>query len=180
MLGFVPQSSNLKAKGLSMIITKRVALIFVVLVSCVACDQATKSVAQSFLSESELWSLLGDTVRLQLAYNQGAFLGFGATLPEAFQAGLLSIGVGGLLLVLLGFTLFSKSTSTLEILAFSLLLAGGAGNLIDRVICGYVVDFMNIGISSLRTGIFNVADIAVSVGVLILIADSLYERKESV
>ncbi|NOU23715.1 MAG: signal peptidase II, partial [Methyloglobulus sp.] len=64
--------------------------------------------------------------------------------------------------------------------AYSLLLAGGAGNLIDRVMCGYVVDFMNIGVGSLRTGIFNVADIAVSVGVLILIADSLYGRKTNV
>jgi signal peptidase II len=163
-----------------MAITKRIILVFIVLVSCVACDQTTKSVAQSFLSETEVWSFLGDTVRLQLAHNQGAFLGFGASLPEGFRAGIFSVGVGALLLVLLGFTLFSKSASSLEILAFSLLLAGGMGNLIDRMICGYVIDFMNIGIGSLRTGIFNVADIAVSVGVLVLIADSLYERKERV
>lgn len=160
-----------------MTITKRVALIFIVLVSCVACDQTTKSVAQSFLSESEVWSFLGDTVRLQLAHNHGAFLGLGATLPEAFRSGLFSVGVGGLLLVLLGFTLFYKSASSLEILAFSLLLAGGAGNLIDRVMCGYVVDFMNIGIGSLRTGIFNVADIAVSLGVFILFVGSFKNSK---
>lgn len=163
-----------------MTITKRIALVFIVLVSFVACDQTTKSVAQSLLSESEAWSFLGDTVRLQLAHNQGAFLGLGASLPETFRAGLFSVGVGVLLLVLLGVTLFSKSASLLEILAYSLLLAGGAGNLIDRVMCGYVVDFMNIGVGSLRTGIFNVADIAVSVGVLILIADSLYGRKTNV
>jgi signal peptidase II len=163
-----------------MTITKRIILVFIVLISCVACDQTTKSVAQSFLSKSEVRSFLGDTVRLQLAHNQGAFLGLGATLPEAFRSGLFSVGVGALLLVLLGFTLFSKSASTLEILAFSLLLAGGAGNLIDRVMCGYVVDFMNIGVGSLRTGIFNVADIAVSAGVLALIADSLYRRKANV
>jgi signal peptidase II len=163
-----------------MTITKRIALIFVVQVSCVACDQTTKSVAQLFLSESGVWSFLGDTVRLQLAHNQGAFLGLGATLPDASRIGIFSVGVGGLLLVLLGFTLFSKSTSTLEILAFSLLLAGGAGNLIDHVICGYGVDFMNIGIGSLCTGIFNVADIAVSLGVLILVVDTLRKQKPSI
>ena len=50
-------------------------------------------------------------------------------------------------------------------------LAGGASNLIDRFTHGgYVVDFINLGIGSLRTGIFNVADIAITLGVLILLA----------
>lgn len=163
-----------------MTITKRIILIIIVLVSCVACDQTTKSVAQSFLSEAQVWSFLGDTVRLQLAHNTGAFLSLGAALPEASRTWIFLVGTGGFLLVLLGFTLFSKSASTVEILAYSLLLAGGVGNLIDRVMYGYVVDFLNIGIGPLRTGVFNVADIAVSVGVLILIADSLYERNKSI
>ena len=70
-----------------MSITKRIVLIFIVLVSCVGCDQATKSIAQSFLSETEVWSFLGDTVRLQLAHNHGAFLSLGDSLPHAWRDG---------------------------------------------------------------------------------------------
>jgi signal peptidase II len=163
-----------------MTIAKRVLLVTTVLVSCVGCDQTTKSVAQSFLSETDVWSLWGDTVRLQLAYNSGAFLSLGATLPEAWREGIFSVGTSGLLLVLLGSALFSKSASTLEILAYSLMLAGGVGNLIDRVMNSYVVDFINIGVGSLRTGVFNLADIAVSFGVLMLITGSLRDKTKSV
>jgi signal peptidase II len=159
-----------------MTITKRFALIVAILISCVGCDQATKIAAQLWLPESQVWSFLGDTFRLQLAHNTGAFLSLGSALPEAWRAAIFSIGTGGLLLVLLGYTLFSKSATSLEILAYSLLLAGGVGNLADRVMCGYVVDFMNIGIGSLRTGIFNVADIGISVGALMLMFETLPKR----
>ncbi|MFA6163108.1 MAG: signal peptidase II [Methylobacter sp.] len=158
---------------------KRFVLIFIVLVSCVSCDQTTKTLAQSFLSEREVWSFLGDTVRLQLAHNHGAFLGLGASLPTDWREGLFSVGVGGMLLFLLGLALFSKSTSSLVLLAFALMFAGGVGNLMDRLMYnGYVVDFINIGVGSLRTGIFNVADIAVTAGVFMLIADMLNEKNK--
>lgn len=163
-----------------MSITKRFVLIFITVVSCVGCDQTTKSVAKSLLSETETLSFLNDTVRLQLAYNQGAFLGLGSSLPEPWRQTLFSIGVGFILLALLGYALFSKSASSSVIFAFALLFSGGIGNLMDRLMySGHVVDFMNIGIDSLRTGIFNVADIAVTIGVLILIAGELREQNKN-
>ena len=131
------------------------------------------------LSETEVWSFVGDTFRLQLTHNTGAFLSLGATLPEASRVVVFSLCVGLLLMVLLGYILFSKSVSYLEILAYSLLLTGDVGNLIDRVQLGYVIDFMNIGIGTLRSGIFNVADMAVTPGVLVLIADSIRRRSQS-
>lgn len=162
-----------------MTITKRFFLIFVVLVSCVGCDQTTKSVAKSFLSETEVLSFFGDTVRLQLAHNQDAFLGMGASLPAAWREVIFSFGVGAILLTLLGYVLLSKSVSRSAIIAFALLFAGGVGNLIDRLMfSGYVVDFINIGIGSLRTGVFNVADIAVTAGVLILFAGRQREQNK--
>jgi len=148
---------------------KRALLVFIVLVSCVGCDQVTKSVAQSFLSETEVWSFWGDTVRLQLAHNHGAFLGLGSSLPENLREMLFSFAVAGMLIALLGYILFSKSASPSSILAYALLLAGGLGNLIDRLIYGgYVVDFINMGIGPIRTGVFNVADVVVVVGALML------------
>lgn len=151
-----------------MAITTRPLFIATVLVTCISCDQTTKSVAQSFLSQTETLSFWGDSFRLQLAHNTGAFLSMGSALPEIWRTGLFSAGVAIMLLLLLGYILFTKSASSLELLALSLLLAGGASNLIDRMLFGYVIDFMNIGVGSLRTGVFNVADIAVSIGALLL------------
>jgi len=153
-------------------LAKRMVLTFIVLISCVGCDQASKSVAQSLLSETEVWSFWGDVVRLQVAHNHGAFLGLGSSLPETLRDGVFSFGIAGMLMALLFQALFSKSASPSSILAYALLSAGGLGNLIDRLMYGgYVVDFINMGIGPIRTGVFNVADVIVVVGVLILVVD---------
>lgn len=153
---------------------KRWVIIFVVFVSCVGCDQATKSVARSVLSESGTWSCLGDTVRLQLVYNKGGFLSLGASLPAHWRKGLFIIGAGSLLMAALAYAVLSKPRSFPAVLAASLVSAGGAGNLYDRIAYGgVVVDFLNIGIGPVRTGIFNVADVAIFIGLLILISAAL-------
>lgn len=151
-------------------LSKRVVLTLIVLISCVGCDQASKSVAKSLLSETAVWSFWGDTLRLQLANNHGAFLSLGSSLPEKLRDGLLSLGVAGMLSALLSYILFSKSASPSSILAYALLLAGGVSNLIDRLMYGgYVVDFINIGIGPIRTGVSNVADVVVVAGALMLL-----------
>ena len=89
-------------------IAKRLPLILFVLFACVGCDQTAKSVAQSYLSQTEVWSLLGDTVRLQLAHNHGAFLSLGASLSEVWRQTLFNVGVGALLLGVFIYAQFSK------------------------------------------------------------------------
>lgn len=156
---------------------KRLTLILLVLVACVACDQTTKAYASAHLSLTHTWSFLGDTLRLQLAHNQGAFLGMGASLPVVWRKALLLSGIGVVLLALLGYAVFSRSTSTLMTLSLALVFSGGASNLADRIINGgYVVDFLNIGIGPLRTGIFNVADVAITTGIVILLAGMLRKQ----
>jgi len=159
---------------------KRLALILVVLIGCVGCDQTTKSVAQSYLPYTEVQSFLGDTVRLQLTHNHGAFLSLGASLPEFWRQVLFNVGVGVLLLGLFGYALFSRQVPRIGVLAIALYIAGGASNLADRVAYGgYVVDFINLGIGPLRTGIFNVADIFIVAGALTLIAGKLHQERNS-
>jgi signal peptidase II len=155
-------------------ITKRLILILIVMVTCVGCDHTTKSVARSSLHHAEVWSFLGDTVRLQLTHNIGAFLGMGASLPEFWRIALFNVGVGALLLGLLAYALLAKHIATSAVVAIALLFAGGLSNLTDRLLHGgYVVDFINLGVGALRTGIFNVADIFISIGIVLLAASSL-------
>ena len=78
-----------------------------------------------------------------------------------------------MLLALLAYTLLAKSSQGLFVFALALILSGGSSNLIDRFVNeGYVVDFINLGAGSLRTGIFNVADIAIVVGASLLCVQS--------
>ena len=161
-----------------MSIAKRFALIFVVLVGCVGCDQTTKSIAQSYLPSTVAWSFLGDTVRLQLTHNPGAFLGLGNSMPE-FWRHLIFFNVGGtaLLFGLLGYALFAKQLHPLGVFAIALFFAGGVSNVIDRwTYGGYVVDFINIGIGPVRTGIFNFADMFIMAGGAILLASARHRN----
>jgi signal peptidase II len=147
---------------------RRAALLALV-AACVGCDQGTKRLAESHLSPGERISLLGDTVRLELAHNPGAFLGLGSALPERGRALLFTWGVG---LIVLGalFVAFRARTPARMAAAGALAAAGGLGNLWDRIATGgWVVDFLNLGIGPLRTGIFNVADVAIMTAVVLLI-----------
>lgn len=66
-------------------------------------------------------------------------------------------------------------------MVWSLALSGGVGNLLDRVLHDRrVVDFMNLGIAGLRTGIFNVVGGCITIGVLLVAFDALHQRIDSV
>jgi signal peptidase II len=160
--------------------SKRVILIILVSVSCVSCDQTTKSIAAANLPNMKILSYFGNTLRLQLTYNPGAFLSLGSSLPEVIRHSIFTVGTCFILLGVLAFALFSRPGRLSVVLAFSLFLAGGIGNLIDRIIHhGSVVDFINIGIGSLRTGIFNIADVVIMGGFIFLFFGVLRKQKEN-
>jgi signal peptidase II len=160
--------------------TKRLLLILAILFSCVGCDQATKSIAKAHLSGAQPIILLGDTVRLELARNYGAFLSLGSSLGESSGGILLSVVVGLVLAALLGYVFVTRPQNPLVGVSIALIVGGGVSNLIDRLrYGGYVIDFLNVGIGSLRTGIFNVADMAIMAGVLLwALSDRLWKEQD--
>ena len=133
------------------------------------CDQVTKQVAAEELVPGTVQPLLGDFFRLSYAENKGAFLSWGAEWSEGFQAFLLHFLPVVMLVGLLGYTFFSKQLSHWQIIAFSFIIGGGVSNIYDRLLYGRVVDFMNMGIGELRTGIFNFADVSIMIGLFILL-----------
>ena len=58
----------------------------------------------------------------------------------------------------------------------ALFIAGGVSNWVDRVVSGSVVDFMNVGVGWLRTGIFNFADVAIMLGITLFVLSDLSGR----
>ena len=149
-------------------------LVFVsVLVVCVGCDHASKYVATAVLEPPRAISLASGALHFELVYNAGAFLGLGAGLPPAVRTlllgGLVPIG----LLVLVAGVLRSATATPFQLAALGLIVGGGFGNWIDRILHdGHVTDFVSLGIGPLRTGIFNFADVAVVGGMLALLLAS--------
>jgi signal peptidase II len=141
-------------------------------VATVGCDRVTKHLATSVLEGQPTRSYLGDTVRLGYAENLGGFLSLGAGLPEGVRTGVFTVATGLVLLMLVAVAIRGR-WSGLRLAALVLFVAGGASNWIDRVLRGSVVDFLNVGLGSLRTGIFNVADMAIMLGVALLLLAEL-------
>lgn len=146
----------------------RTCLICLLLFATVGCDQVTKLVVRDSLPLTGPISYLNDSIRLQYARNPGAFLSLGAGLPENARFWIFNIAVT-IFLIALALSLFSKKqTRTITLIGLSLVLGGGIGNLIDRFFFGSVTDFLVLGVGQLRTGIFNFADLAVVMGILLI------------
>ena len=133
-------------------------------------DQWTKIWAVKSVKGAPTQSYLGDLFRLEYAENSGAFLSFGSTMNVETRFWIFTVGVSLFLLFPAYYLFKEKSTSWVQPMAMAGVVAGGIGNLIDRIFRPnhVVVDFMNMGIGSLRTGIFNVADMAILFGVIAL------------
>lgn len=138
------------------------------MVTTVGCDRVTKHVATSTLAGRPVRSLMADTVRLAYVENTGAFLGLGAGLPIEARTALFTVATAALLLGLVAYGIRLRWTGW-PAFGLTLFVAGGVSNWIDRVLHGSVIDFINVGVGPLRTGVFNVADVAIMLGVAIVL-----------
>ncbi|MEM7539323.1 MAG: signal peptidase II [Chloroflexota bacterium] len=150
--------------------TIRLSLLICMLILCVGCDQATKTLAQQNLMGQAPQSFLNGLFRLHYAENPGAFLSLGANLSPEVRFWIFTVLASALLIGMAVFLIrYAQQMSIGMALATTLLLGGGFSNLIDRVFNeGRVVDFMVIGVDtewiSLYTGVFNFADMAIMTG----------------
>jgi signal peptidase II len=158
----------------------RSVLVLLLLIFLVGCDQLTKEAAHQLLALQPPHSWFHDTIRLQYAENPGAFLSIGGGFSERLRVLLFQV-FPALCLLALTVVLFVQSMPRATVVAWSLVLSGGLGNLVDRIMNdGRVIDFMNIGIGSLRTGIFNVADVCITVGVVVLVLQALRQPRSPI
>jgi signal peptidase II len=157
--------------------TSRRILPLVLLITTVGCDRVTKHLAVAHLEGAPPRSYFHNTVRLEYAENSGAFLSLGADLPDGIRTAILTVGVA-LLLLFVAILAIRRHWDGLPLAGVALMWAGGVSNLIDRASNGRVVDFLNVGLGSLRTGIFNVADVAVMIGAFLIVAGELWPESK--
>lgn len=161
-------------------ISKKVAIVIGFMATSIGIDQYTKQIAVQKLKATPVQTFWWDTFRLQYAENNGAFLSLGSGLSDTTRFWTFTVLVTGFLIGLGIYMFRKKDISKLELISYSLVLGGGIGNLIDRwTRNGWVIDFMNMGIGELRTGIFNVADAVIMAGMFGLIIHSFLHKPET-
>jgi signal peptidase II len=149
----------------------RFAWVMAILLVCTSCDQMVKGIARNALLTSEPVSIWNDLVRMEYVENPGVVLGMGATLPYGIRIAFIFAFVA----ISLGVTLFfafrlPPSLRMIQLAALAFVSAGGLGNLLDRIFNhGQVIDFVSFGVGPLRTGIMNLADMAIFFGALIFL-----------
>lgn len=160
-------------------ISRTVGIIILILAN-IAIDQISKAIVRVEVIPGEIIPVINDTFILTNVENSGAFLGLGSDLSPLLKILLLLI----LPLLVLGFVIYyilkNKDLDRLSLIAFCCIIGGGIANVYDRIIYGSVTDFFHIDLGGVfRTGIFNVADMSVTFGMIMLLAASfIYRKKE--
>src|SRR3954451_5182950 len=142
-------------------------------------DQSTKRLARATPANFTPRHYLGHVITLVYTENAGAFLSIGSTLPEHVRTIVFDVIVAIGLLAALVVLFRGKVTSHGDDLALAFIIGGGIGNLIDRLrFAGRVTDFIYLQTGPLHTGVFNVADMAITFGVLWLLGTWAFARKD--
>ena len=139
-------------------------VLFMVMLN-VGCDQATKVAARNNIDRHETIEVVGSMFVLMKVENTGAFLSAGSGFSEPVRIAILLVLPAIILLLVLLYALRQKGLPRGALLGLACIVGGGIGNLYDRTLYGSVTDFMLIDFDVVRTGIFNMADVSIMVGV---------------
>jgi signal peptidase II len=161
-------------------ISRRLQLELWIAAAVIALDQAAKAVIRSRFDLHESLEIIPGFFNLTRVHNYGAAFGLMNAADLPFKTVALSI-VGAL--ALLSLAVYAATLPVEQLLArigLALIVGGAAGNLIDRLADGYVVDFVDVYWRDWHFWAFNVADAAITVGVAFMILDLLDVRTRRV
>jgi signal peptidase II len=156
---------------------EKAVLFFAILTGVLALDVGTKIAVQSNFFLYQQVDIVGEYVRLTYIHNPGA--AFGISLGSYSREIFLVLSIVALT-ALFGMYWFTPPDDHTRLVSIALICGGAIGNLIDRVRSSAgVVDFIDIGVGTVRWPIFNLADMAVTSGAIIL-ALSLWKEEQRV
>ena len=147
----------------------------------IAIDQISKAIVRSNMIEGARGEidLIKDYFQLIWVENKGAFLGMGSDMNPTLKLIFLLI----LPTLVLGYVIYyivkTKDLDRTSLIAFCCIVGGGIANVFDRIVYGQVTDFFFIKITdTLKTGIFNVADLSVTTGMILLLFSGVFHKKK--
>lgn len=155
----------------------RVLILSLVLFN-IGCDQVTKTIVRNNVDYNENIKIISKHFTLTKVENSGAFLSSGDSLPVPIKFVLLSL----LPLFVLGYGVYYVMTKTemnkLFISGICFVIGGGMGNLYDRLLYGSVTDFLHIDFVIFQTGVFNIADVSIMLGMVMILTHLYFKRAE--
>jgi len=150
-------------------LSRNVGIILLIIFN-IAIDQISKVIVRANIESREVIELIGDKFILTNVYNRGAFLGMGSDMNDTLRLILLLVLPSLVLGYLIYYIIVNKTLDKLSTIALSCIAGGGIANVYDRIAYGQVTDFFFIDLGGVfKTGIFNVADMSVTFGMIILI-----------
>ena len=158
---------------------KRNIFIVILIVFNIAIDQISKILVRANFEYGEIKSLIGDKFIMQYVENKGAFLGMGSDMNDTLKLIFLLILPTLVLAYVIYYIIKTKELDRLSLIAFCCIIGGGIANVFDRMTRGEVTDFFFINITeTIRTGIFNVADLSVTSGMVMLLIGGFLNRNK--
>lgn len=155
----------------------RVLILLLVLFN-IGCDQVTKSIVRKNVDYYENIKIISNHFTLTKVENSGAFLSSGDSLPLPIKFVLLSL----LPLFVLGYGIYFLMTKTemnkLFLTGICFVIGGGIGNLYDRILYGSVTDFLHIDFVIFQTGVFNIADVSIMLGMGMILTHLYLKRAD--
>lgn len=157
----------------------RTLLIFLIIFFNILVDQISKIFVRSEIAYREIIEVVGNNFILTNVENTGAFLGMGSDLNPTLKLIFLLILPVIVLSYVVYYVIQNKTLDRLSLIAFCCIIGGGISNVFDRIVFGSVTDFLHIDLGGVfRTGIFNIADMSVTFGMITLLYASFKNNKE--
>jgi signal peptidase II len=158
---------------------KHALLLFVLVAGCNT-DLVTKHVATDKLAAGDRIELVSGYLDLRYTENESSAFSMFSSIDPAVRLPLLIAGPLLTSLVVIVLLVLRRRRALLELLPFTLILAGGLGNLIDRVRLGHVVDFIHFHVKgAFSWPIFNVADVLIAIGIGLLLLRMLIDWRRA-
>ena len=154
----------------------KLLLILSLIIMNIGCDQVSKKIVRNNVAAYENISLIRDHLTVTRVENTGAFLSLGNELSQTAKNILLSALPVAVLAFIFVYAL-RKKIPVVPLTGLCFIIGGGIGNLFDRILYGSVTDFLHIDFGLFRTGIFNMADVSIVIGTLLIIFYSFFRKK---
>ena len=145
----------------------RIILILLVITANIGCDQFSKKIVKRSVLPYETIRVLNDQLTVTRVENSGAFLSAGDAMSKTSKQIFLTL-IPIIAMVLGLVYLFLKPVSGNMLIGLCFVIGGGFGNLFDRIMYGSVTDFLFVKVGIFETGIFNLADVSIMTGMLLI------------
>lgn len=154
---------------------KKSYFVFFIIIPLVT-DIITKYIILNTLTPYDTIPVINGFFNIVYVLNPGAAFGFLKNLDASYRQLLLTAVAAAAVIII--FIMFIKEKRRAAVISLSLIISGASGNMIDRIRIGKVVDFLDFYIKSYHWPAFNVADICITCGVALMIADILFSKKK--